>query len=351
MADIDSSLVVLTDTYTYIGVVAEVLNEGLPRASWLIIGDSASRLMSSRLQLSYTLILFQAVLGLIMSLAFVAAAATFADGFVPDNVRSASRTYVRLSAFSCLSSAIETAVASATRALDKPDVPLLISSLKFLINIVLDFLLISRFHVGRTTPTVNSQAVIRLCCDMASAFCGLAYFLWTSSRHHLESSSGRTSKPLGPSFAALKVLGRPGSLTLLESLIRNALYLWLVNGIVNMGSNYATAWGVFNTIRWGLVMVPVQALEASSLTFVGHAWGTFRRAHASHAVSAYPKATKKEVWLIVRQALVSVGIALVVEIPLCIFLAAFGARPFALWLSGSEAVAAITEHMWRTIDW
>lgn len=275
MANIDSSLVVLTDTYTYIGVVAEVLNEGLPRASWLIIGDIASRPLSARLRLSYTLILVQAVLGLIMSVAFVAAAATFADGFVPNNIRAASLTYVRLSAFSCLSSAIETAVTSATRALDKPDVPLLISSVKFLVNIVLDLLLISRFHVGRTTPTVNTQAVIRLCCDLASAFCGLAYFLWTSTHQEFAPSSRHISKSLLPSFAALKVLARPGSLTLLESLIRNALYLWLVNGIVNMGSNYATAWGVFTTIRWGLVMVPVQALEASSLTFVGHAWKLF----------------------------------------------------------------------------
>ncbi|KAJ0337271.1 hypothetical protein COL154_013404 [Colletotrichum chrysophilum] len=43
VANIDSSLVVTTDAYTYIGVVAEVLNEGLPRAAWVIIGDKASR--------------------------------------------------------------------------------------------------------------------------------------------------------------------------------------------------------------------------------------------------------------------------------------------------------------------
>lgn len=43
VADIDPSRVVTTDVYIYIGVVAEVLNEGLPRASWLIIGNKASR--------------------------------------------------------------------------------------------------------------------------------------------------------------------------------------------------------------------------------------------------------------------------------------------------------------------
>jgi Na+-driven multidrug efflux pump len=62
----------------------------------------------------------------------------------------------------------------------------------------------------------------------------------------------------------------------MESALRNSIYLWLIHGIVSMGSDYATAWGVFNTIRWGIFMVPVQALEATTLTFVGHAWGKWR---------------------------------------------------------------------------
>jgi hypothetical protein len=72
VANIDWSLVT-TDVYTYIGIVAEVLNEGLPRAVWVIIGDSASRPWTRRLRLTYTLILFQSVLGLIMSIGFLAA--------------------------------------------------------------------------------------------------------------------------------------------------------------------------------------------------------------------------------------------------------------------------------------
>ena len=47
----------------------------------------------------------------------------------------------------------------------------------------------------------------------------------------------------------------------------------------------------------------------------------------------------------------SIVIALIVEVPLCIFLAVFGCRPFAYYLSNSDAVADITAHMWRTIDW
>jgi Na+-driven multidrug efflux pump len=255
--------------YTYIGVVAEVLNEGLPRAAWVIIGDKASRSMAQRLGLTHTLILFQVILGAIMSVAFVAGARSFARGFVPIEVRAQSLTYIRISVFSALSSAIETAVAAATRALDKPDVPLVISMAKFFINIILDMLIISNFHVGNHKPTINMQAGIQLTCNMTAAFVGLAYFLITTSmKHRREGADTR------PTLRALTLLLRTGLITLSESAIRNALYLWLVSTIVSLGSLYATAWGVFNTIRWGLVMVPVNALEATSLAFMGHRWGT-----------------------------------------------------------------------------
>lgn len=219
--------------------------------------------------------MFQAVFGLLLSIIFVAIARSFAEGFVPAGVRAASLTYVRISSFAALSSAIETAVASATRALDKPDVPLLISSAKFGINILLDLLIISKFHVGSLKLSVNTQASIRLACDMSSAFAGILYLIYATSFRSRTSTV--RENPTSPSIAAPKVLLGPGLVTFLESAVRNALYLWLVHGIVAMGSDYATAWGVFNTIRWGLVMVPVHALEATSLAFIGHAWGRWRR--------------------------------------------------------------------------
>lgn len=279
VANIDSSLVVTTDAYTYIGVVAEVLNEGLPRASWNIIGDKANRSLAARHGLSYTLICVQTVLGFMMSVAFLAAAQQFADAFVPKNVREASLTYVRISSFSVLSSAVETAVAAATRALDKPDVPLVISSVKFAVNIILDMIVISKFHVPGVKPTVNLQAATQLACGMTASIAGLGYFIWTSARDRrkLERASPYDKAVSRPSWSGLKILARPGAFTFTESAVRNALYLWLVSGIVAMGSDYATAWGVFNTIRWGLIMVPVQALEATSLAFVGHAWGAWRK--------------------------------------------------------------------------
>ncbi|KXJ85946.1 hypothetical protein Micbo1qcDRAFT_220071 [Microdochium bolleyi] len=328
IANIDASLVVTTDSYTYIGVFSEVLNEGLPRAAWVIIGDKASRGLAGRLRLTHTLITFQTLLGLIMSVVFAAAAEQFAQSFVPVEARAQSITYIRL-------------------ALDKPDVPLVISSIKFAVNIVLDMLLISTFHVPSVTPSVNLQAGIQLACNLSSAFAGLAYFLFGNN----------SCRSVNPTWTALLVLARAGILTFLESLIRNFLYLWLVTTIVALGSTYATAWGIFNTIRWGLVMVPVQALEATSLTFIGHRWGDWRRnisdnPPTSSQTTKTPAARLTDILNIAKPALISVGCALTVEVPLCIFLSVFGARPFAMYLSGGAApVADVTAHMWRTIDW
>ncbi|KAF2969108.1 hypothetical protein GQX73_g4451 [Xylaria multiplex] len=358
VANIDSSMVVTTDVYTYLNTAAEAINEGLPRASWVIIGDKASRSLTKRLQLTHTLILFQGIAGLILSIIFLSAASAVADSFVPSEVRQASLTYVRIVSFTVLASTIETAVATATRALDKPDVPLVISSVKFTVNIILDFLIISRFHVGSFQPTVNMQAVIQLVCGLVAAFAGLGYFLWSNTRplcREMERNEGNanenmeTNTGIKPTLGALVILLRPGLITFAESAIRNALYLWLVTTIVALGTTYATAWGVFNTIRWGLVMVPVNSLEATALQFIGHRWGKWRSEVGVN--NRRPKATWKQVFSIIQPALSSLALALAVEVPFAIFLSLFGAHAFAQYLSGSKDVADVTAYMWRTIDW
>ena len=140
---------------------------------------------------------------------------------------------------------------------------------------MLDLLIISKFHVGSWTPTINDQALIRLACDVSSALAGLFYFIYIATKMHQRSREG-SDEQVKPGIRAFKVLARPSVYTFTESAIRNSLYLWLVSRIISLGENYGTAWGVFNTIRWGLVMVPVQALEASTLAFVGHNWGQWR---------------------------------------------------------------------------
>ncbi|ELQ32363.1 hypothetical protein OOU_Y34scaffold01179g4 [Pyricularia oryzae Y34] len=236
-------------------------------------------------------------------------------------------------------------------ALDRPDVPLIISSVKFAVNIILDLLLISKIHFGSHEPTVNMQGGIQLACNLASAFIGLAYILWRSTVQY-QKERGSTLQEwttTKPHPRALLILFRPGVLTFIESAIRNALYLWLVSNILSMGSTYATAWGVFNTIRWGLVMVPVQALEQTSLAFVGHTWGDCRREIGVQI--RRPKATKQIMVKLTLPALVFLAIAFAIEVPVCLLLTYCGARPFARYLSGSDEVADVTAMMWRTIDW
>ncbi|TGZ79647.1 hypothetical protein EX30DRAFT_321253 [Ascodesmis nigricans] len=337
IANIDSSMVATTDTYTYISVVVEVINEGLPRAAYRVIGDKSRQGLPSRFRIATALIAFQSFLGAIMSVIICAAAANFADAFVPKETRAESLLYVRIAAFSAFFSAVDVAVAISTRTLDRPEVPLAISMVKTAVNILLDFVLLSKFRPNKKIDVdAVTQVIIRLSCDAMGALVGILYFLWIAKEKGCLGT---------PKFAGLKKLVRPGSYTFVESAVRNAFYLWLVSGIVGLGQDYATAWGVFNTIRWGIVMVPVYALEATASTFVGHEWGAWK------ARSFGIKATKQDLKIISWPALVSVGIALVVEIPLCFGMGFGGARRFAYYLSNSEAVSKITAHMWRTIDW
>ncbi|EFZ03761.1 hypothetical protein MAA_00835 [Metarhizium robertsii ARSEF 23] len=345
-------------TYTYITTIAEVVNDGLPRAAWSTIGDTTAP-YTHRLSLTYTLILAQSILGLVMSIVILIAARAFAKSFVPVEVRLGSITYVRISAFSALGSAIEAAVNASARTLDRPDIPLVLSSIKFAVNIVLDMLLISTFHVGRHTPSVNMQAGIQVTCNLTAAFSGLAYLLAVHRRRKQgneeeyeegeregDEGGGRSTTPKPSIQALFKVLGPRGVPAFIESAVRNALYLWLIANITSLGITYATAWSVFNTIRWGLVMVPVSALEATTLTFVGHKWGIWKRRFAG-----VTNVSLGSLLGIARPACKSIFIALVFEVPTCVFLSFWGARPFAKFLSRNDDVAKVTAHMWKTIDW
>ena len=298
-----------------------------------------------------------------MTIIFIAASNQLAAAFVPAQVREASITYVRISSVSALSSAMQVAVSDCTRSLDNPNVPLLISSTSFVINIILDLLIISKFHVGSWMPTINGQALIRLACDMSSALAGLVYFIYIAKKMHRKSSEASDER-VRPGIKAFKVLARPSVYTFTESAIRNSLYLWLVSRIISLGENYGTAWGVFNTIRWGLVMVPVQALEASTLAFVGHNWGQWR-ARVGVGLRK-PKASRQDLLGInplpilvillilltplkdiMRPAFISCAIALLIEIPVCISLSLWGMESFAYYLSDSTEVALITKKMWK----
>jgi Na+-driven multidrug efflux pump len=251
------------------------------------------------LRLSVTLVAFQSLLGLVLSCCFLGAAPQFAAAFVPANIVSQPCTtsqqqrcqvdqsvkYVRISAFSSLFSTISVSIAAAARSLDQPDIPFVVSLCTTSANIVLDMCFLSTFRPAHINPTVNTQAAIRLACDGFGAAAGLAYFariLWRLSFDGLQPTK-MSLRQCRPSLAAWKTLARAGQFFFAETVVRNALYLWQVHTIIGLGSLWATSFGVFNTIRWGLIMVPVQTLEATALVFVGHRFGewTKRKGHSA----------------------------------------------------------------------
>lgn len=67
--------------------------------------------------------------------------------------------------------------------------------------------------------------------------------------------------------------------------------------------------------------------------------------------SLTPRLSTHQLWYVVRWAFYSVLIVLIFEVPLCLLMSFLGARPFARYLSGSDAVSKIAARMWRTIDW
>lgn len=172
-----------------------------------------------------------------MTLILAIFAQEFANVFVPAEVRATSINYVRISSISALSSSIEIAIAACTRSLDRPSVPLWISSTKFLINLILDFLFLSKFQLIPIQPSATLQALIRMACDLSAALFGLLYFLYIVLRLHRDGNG--VERPW-PSLNCLKVLARPALYTFIESAVRNVIYLWLVSGVVEMGKDYAT---------------------------------------------------------------------------------------------------------------
>ena len=142
-----------------------------------------------------------------MSVVFVAATEAFAASFVPSDVRKSSLNYARLSAPVALSSVIQVAVSSCTRALDKPDIPFVIS----LIGVVCNIVGHSKFHVGSFKPTILMQAGIRLACDTTSALVGLGYYIYLANG--IQRQRKESEERVRPNIKALKTLASPAIYT------------------------------------------------------------------------------------------------------------------------------------------
>jgi hypothetical protein len=177
-----TSQVGATDVYTYIGEIVEAINEGFPRSAWLLIGDHANRSMRSRLDLTFSTIAATAAQGFVIMVTFLIYPQSLASIFVSAEARQSSLTDVRLSFVLFFTSAVEVAISSSACALDNPDVQLIVSSSKFIIKLVLDLLVISRFRVNRLKLTVIHHGIIQLVFDRLPAFAVLASFVYVVAR-------------------------------------------------------------------------------------------------------------------------------------------------------------------------
>jgi hypothetical protein len=108
-------------------------------------------------------------------------------------------------------------------------------------------------------------------------------------------------------------------------------------------------------------MVPVNALQASSLTFIGHEWSVWHaRVDARNSKPIANKADLIGVWSclipipllncvlgIIKPAFISAGLALAVEVPICVLLSVWGMRRFSYYLSDSMEVVLVAQKMWQ----
>ncbi|TVY82521.1 hypothetical protein LSUE1_G003878 [Lachnellula suecica] len=365
---IDPNQVATTKLYTWMSVAGLVLNDGLPRAAWTVIGDDTTRSRHSRISLSYTLILFQVVFGIAVSGILMASAernAVSPSATVSGGMSKTSLAYVRYDAMSALTSAIEIGVFNSARALDHPEIPMLVNFVKFSLNMILDVTVMSQYGTLVHQPSMINQAAINMTCDLASAALGLWYFKRVTTKYTKERTTATTG-PNGwkaidkskarPCYASLKVLFQHGIWTFIESAIRNLILVYLMIGLTTaLKTENATAWNAFRDIRLGMLLVPLQALETSTLTFVGHAWGEWRKEVGPTETQVEVKESEKDkltkFYAITKPAWLPCLMIPPLETVLFIVLSIWWAKPYALFMSGDQSTAAMVQWMWRTIDW
>lgn len=339
----------VTDTFNYLGIIAEALNEGLPKAAWRTIANRRDWRTDERYGMANTLILVQSCLALILMVATCSGAARFAQGFVPAAIRAQSLSYIRLTSVSTACSMVNAGLSSSARGLDHPDIPLLLAVVKTVVNIILDLLLLSPFRPFQSHPTVNTQAIVRACCDLGATSISIVAFVIKQKRESRQEARWRAAKA-NVSVFALKSIGKVGVWYQIEALPRTAVSLWLLSLIISQGSRWATAYGVFFTIRIGFGFVPLLAIEASCQTYTGHAWGLVA-GEGSTPDKMDRQEKVRRLKILYRSVAISTLLTCAIEI-LMYFGIGFGfGHQLAFYLSGSKSVADLTVSIWLMIDW
>lgn len=345
----DSSHIGTSNEFQCLDFTSKLLNEGVPRAAWIVIGDTASRTYSERLRLTHTLMLFQLVISFVVFLLFSMLADLFVTPGLSDENHGRTLAYVRLIAGSMIPSAVETALVISSRALDRPDIPLVISFTNYILNIILGV------HLGAILPAekwganadLTTQTELTLLCNILSLLAGLAYYVYSAifRSHNLLSTSR-----LRPGLASLSALWQPGMNTLLESLLRNLLSIFATSSIGSMRLLHASSWLIFTDLRWGLLMAPTRAFEAAALTHVAHNWSQL---HAQAGLAAERvRISWGRVRLITQPARAAIALNIALEVPVSIFMGVWAMQHYASWsASNTSDIAQVAGQMWRASGW
>lgn len=351
IAALDPSVVVVADTYTYLDEIGQVLAQGFPRAAWRLVGDDAGTSFSARCALANTLLAMQGFLAIVFTIIICTTAPSFVDSYVPATVQAASASYVRMSVVSVACSMTVSCLSICARALDEPDIPLTISLVKYSTNIALDLILLSKFRPVATNVSVGTQAMLRMICDLVALTAGLLFFFgrqYNDIREiclEQEWNVQREYRRVRPSVRHFKQIVRAGFWFQLEVICRAPLELVFNRRIVSYGQTFATANGVFASLRMGLAWIPAVAIVSSCDTFVGHAWG---RLHATGAIGGFGWTSLRDLF---RPVAISLVLMLVSELALFFSIYyGYGQKLFLL-LSGSTDVASLALEIWRRVDW
>ncbi|KAI9099867.1 hypothetical protein DFS34DRAFT_680246 [Phlyctochytrium arcticum] len=388
IGQIDPSGVRVKDAWGWMTLLTDTATEGLSRVAYLLVGD-LTRPMGDRLQLATTLVLGQGFSGIFGASALAIAAPGFALPFFSSAIKASSTKFVRVASFAAGFGVIQAAVEATTRSLDRPEVPVVISLCKTILNIILDAALLSPYRVDKAIPTYNTQAAIRLSCDGFGAFVGCVYFVYLVYK-----IKPRGTKFPIPTFHTVLVILHPGNFSVVEAALRHGLLHWLAAAIVPLSAPYAAAFGVFKKIRLGLIMVPALALDRTSVTMMGHRWGAFRERFGDpkswragplqnneaketgieleddtidveHVCSIDKKApvvistavltsanpSYKDIIDLARPGIIALVAILVIELILNTILSAGPIRNLAFYLSSNAPVADLAANMFHSLNW
>ncbi|KAF9053447.1 hypothetical protein BJ165DRAFT_1340079, partial [Panaeolus papilionaceus] len=316
--------------------VAEIFNDGLPRAV------CAERTRS--FGLIYTLITTQCLCGFVLSLVLFGLAPFFARIFAPMEIQEVSANVLSIWAFHATPWLVMTAVTNGVRAYGDSFYPGVEQKFPSIFGFVASSVAGKCVTVSSSYAPLSSP-YLTLFLSNYSQFgaCLSILFFILYTRMRLTPSEYRSIRWF--SCAHFMELYNVGQWTFLESAMRNAVYMWQMHDITSLGLEYALVWATFGVVRRITVDIPVRSLELTTNTFVGNNWRVYleRKKTGSRDLTSWC-----EIRELTSPALKSTIVALLLTVPLVIWVTLAGAKQIAR-LYGNEDVASMVAEMWTVV--